>query len=138
MTYQEEMKSLSYFEGRVCTIFAQAINRIFTKDTQEIDYFVGIVDQVTNLGIWTTHPETKTKNFYFLNHIISISEEQVLDESDPNYKSIMKEFEEKRNKTHSQAPQQPPPPRCMQQKNISPFVDIESLNKLAKEAKQQS
>jgi hypothetical protein len=146
MTFQEEVKNLSYFEGRVCTIFTLAINRHFKKDTQEIDYFVGLVDRVTELGIWTTHPTTKTKNFYFLNHVISISEEQVLDRNDPNYENIMKEFEEKRNKTYSQAPPSPPPqqqaplpppPDWMQEKNISPFVDVESLNKLAKKAKQR-
>jgi len=64
----DEIKTLTYFEGRVCTVFTQAINRNFTKDTQEIDYFVGIVDKITELGIWTTHPTTRTKNFYFLNH----------------------------------------------------------------------
>lgn len=82
MVSERQKRSLEFFKNKVVTFFVPAINRNF-DEKQSIDYFVGKVVSLDDAGIWFEHPSNKFMNFIFYDKIISISEEQVLVESDP-------------------------------------------------------
>lgn len=127
---KEELERIrDYFIGKVVTVITPTINWNF-DEKQTMDYFVGRVDHVSENGIWVTHPTTLCKNFYFMNQITGIVEEQVVYKDDPQYNEIVEEYKKSQNKKkeEKEAMQQ-----SMQQQK--PFVDIETLNRLAKENK---
>ncbi len=111
-------KNLGYFVGKVCTILSRPINRQF-DEKQSNDYFLGIVECVTEDGIFTTHTITGCKNFYLLKNIVGICEEQVLDPSRPEEAELIQEFKQKVTPSDN-----------------SPFVDIDLMASLAKQAKE--
>ena len=115
------MYQLKQFIGKVCTIYVTPTNRIFT-DQQFVDYFVGIVESVDGAGnLITKHPTTGCLNFFFVNQIIAVCEEQL----------IYPEDEEQEKKILDAIPTiSPNPPETLVAGNDSPFIDIDALSKL--------
>jgi len=74
MLSSSQRKSLEFFVGKVCTIFVVPINRHFDEKTN-IEYFLGIIQKIEELGIWYSHITNGKMNFVFMNHIVSIAEE---------------------------------------------------------------
>lgn len=77
-----QKRSLEYFQNRIVTFFVQAINRNF-DEKQAIDYFVGKITKFDEIGIWYEHPVSKCNNFIFYDKIISISEEELVEQQMP-------------------------------------------------------
>lgn len=96
------MKSegLDYFLGRICTVFTVPTNRDFKSENPQtfpqpvFHYFVGRVVEVTHRGIcieqWNSPKKLRT--FFFADHIVSISEEEILDPSNPKDREIIEEY----------------------------------------------
>ena len=116
---------LKYFKGKPCTISTVEINFRF-KEQQMMDYFMGIVETIDKHGIWIVHPITKCRSYILLSHIVSISEEQVLYEDNPQDAKIIEEYRKEKPIT---AAQTIIPPE-------SSFVNPVSLAKIAKDAKE--
>lgn len=87
----ETIKNLQYFLNKPITIFTNSTGRNF-NDTQNNDYFTGICRRVSIDGIETIHPITNCKNFFFINNIIGICEEQQLDPENPEHQKIIEEI----------------------------------------------
>lgn len=116
-------KQLQYFVGKVCTVFIGGILSRQFNERQFADYFVGVVDQITDNGIFTTHPVTGCKNFYALSSVVAICEEQVLDPNKPEEAELIRELKE-----------QGVAPDLV--RNDSPYADIDVMADLAKQAKE--
>lgn len=115
-------KKLDYFLNKICTIFTKQINRDFKAENPTtypqpiFHYFVGKILEIDNKGIliqqWNNNNK-KLLSYFFIDHVISICEEEILDPNDPkdaevidNYKKlnekasdqINNKFEELKNK----------------------------------------
>ena len=120
-------QELKYFEGRFCTVFLVQINRNFKEENpgtfpQPVyNYFSGIVQSITNNGIWLLHPTAKCKSFYFMEHIVGITEEEILNPNDENDAKKIEEFKkvkENANKILDETP------------STDGFLNVEALEKL--------
>jgi hypothetical protein len=95
-----QMNGLEYFVGRICTVFTVPTNRDFKSENPQtfpqpvFHYFVGKVLEVGQKGIvleqWNSDKRLRT--FFFLDHIVSISEEEILDPSQPKDKEIIEGY----------------------------------------------
>lgn len=61
-----------------------------------MDYFMGIIDNIDGEAIVMTHPITKCKNYIFLRHVVSITEEQILYENNPDHAKIIAEYKKEK------------------------------------------
>jgi len=120
------LKKMQDFVGKVCTILTSSVCKPNFTDIQFPDFFLGIVESIDEDGIFAKHPMTGCQSFYNWIHVVGVFQEQVILEDDPQYEELVKEIKK--------APPQ-------QQANIvpvdpskSPFVDPESMAKLAKQA----
>lgn len=94
------MSGLSYFVGKVCTVFTVQTNRDFKSENPQtfpqpiFHYFVGKVLEVTPKGIFMEqwNSSKKLKTFFFMDYVVSISEEEILNPSDPKDREIIEEF----------------------------------------------
>ena len=94
------MSGLSYFVGKVCTVFTVQTNRDFKSENHQtfpqpiFHYFVGKVLEVTPKGIFMEqwNSSKKLKTFFFMDYVVSISEEEILNPSDPKDREIIEEF----------------------------------------------
>jgi hypothetical protein len=77
MLSSSQRKSLEFFVGKVCSILVVPINRKFDEETN-LEYFLGIIQRIEELGIWYSHISNGKMNFVFMNHIVSIAEETFL------------------------------------------------------------
>jgi len=94
------IQCLEYFVGRICTVFTVPTNRDFKSENPQtfpqpiFHYFVGKVIEVGQKGImleqWNS--DKKLRTFFFLDHIVSISEEEILDPSDPKDKELIEDY----------------------------------------------
>lgn len=128
-------KNLEYFLGRICTVFTVPTNRDFKSENPQtfpqpvFHYFVGRVLEINESGIfieqWNNHKKLKT--FFFIDHIVSISEEEILNPEDPKDREVIEEYK-KANKevreTNSNT--------NMNSQEIK-HVDIEGLQKVINE-----
>jgi hypothetical protein len=121
---------LKYFIGKACTISTVEINFRF-KEQQMMDYFMGMVESIDESGIWITHPITKCKSYIFLSRIVSISEEQILYENDPEDAKIIEEYRKEKPITAAKTVVTDRP-----QKTEPSFINPANLAKMAKEAKE--
>ena len=81
MITSKQKKSLEFFKNKVITVFVGPINRNFTeKDT--VNYFVGILTEVDDNGIWYKHAANGCMNFVFFDKILAICEETIRPKSD--------------------------------------------------------
>jgi len=120
-----------YFKGKPCTIATVDINFRF-KEQQMMDYFMGIVENVDDDGIWIVHPITKCRSYIFMSHIVAISEEQVLYEDNPEDAKIIEEYRKEKPITAAKTMITESP----QKREVSPFVNPAALAEIAKKAKQ--
>ena len=108
------------FVGRICTILTNTVAKKDFSDQQFADFFTGVIDEIDDDGVFTTHVLTGCKNFYFFSQIIGIVEEQVLDKNNPEHAKIIEKVKDKGQNSA---------------KNIKtsdePFIDIEDLANLS-------
>lgn len=93
-------QGLEYFLDKVCTVFTVPTNRDFKSENPQtfpqpvFHYFVGRVVEVNHRGIcleqWNS--DKKLRTFFFMDHIVSISEEEMLDPSNPKDRAIIEEY----------------------------------------------
>ena len=78
--------TIGYFQGKVCTVLVDRLAPFQTNMTPEeaTQTFTGVVNNITSQGVCITDLTTKTRNFFFFNHIVGLREEKVLDPDDPN------------------------------------------------------
>lgn len=134
--------NLEYFLGKICTIFTIPTNRDFKSENPTsfpqpiFHYFVGKVLEIDNKGVliqqWNSNK--KLKSYFFINHIIGMSEEEILDPNNPEdakfideYKNINKNAYEQAEKSYENLKQQ------QQIIRENPEIDIEMLSKLSEE-----
>lgn len=122
------MKDLRYFKGKPCTISTVQVNFRF-KEEQMMDYFMGIVEVIDDEGIWISHPVTKCMSYIFLKHIVSISEEQMLYDDNPEHAKIIDEYRKEKPITAAKT-------AVLEPSKPSPFVNPEFLKEIAKKAKE--
>jgi hypothetical protein len=95
-----KIEGLEYFVGKICTVFTVPTNRDFKSENPQtfpqpvFHYFVGKVREVNSRGIFLEqwNNEKKLRTFFFMDHIVSISEEEVLDPSNPKDKQIIEDY----------------------------------------------
>jgi len=119
------LKKLQEFIGQVWTIITTSTCKSDFTDTQFPDFFLGVIENVDEDGVFSKHPVTKCMNFYSWNHIVGIFQEQVIQEDDPQYDQVIKEI--KNN---------PPQQGAFMPVNMeeSPFVNPDLMADLAKQA----
>ncbi len=84
-------QSLDYFVGKVCTITTMEINFRF-KPEQMMDYCMGTLESIDDNGIMLVHIQTKCKTYIMMDKIVSIAEEQVLLENNPDHAKIIEDY----------------------------------------------
>ncbi len=104
-----------YFVGKYCTIFTHPINRNFTEE-ENIPYFVGLVRSIDREGVAVEN--VGKMSFFPRNWIVGISEEHVAEEED---------FEP--------VPTENTPQIIEEAVGNSPFIDIETIKNMVKQAK---
>jgi hypothetical protein len=73
-----------YFKGKACTITTVQVNFRF-KAEQMTDYFSGVIEQIDEHGIWLVHAITGLRSYILFPHIVSVTEEQILYEDNPEH-----------------------------------------------------
>lgn len=121
------IKKLSdQFVNKVCTILTTGIGKNNFNDHQFADFFTGIVESIDEDGIFTRHHLTGCKNFYSMEFVVGIIEEQVIEESNPEYENIVNQV---KNKTYENKPViMGVDPKASQ------FIDPATLASLSKQA----
>lgn len=121
-------KRFEYFKNKPCTICTVEINFRF-KEQQMMDYFMGIVENIDDDGIWIIHPITKCRSFIFAEHIVSIAEEQVLYDNNPEDAKIIQEYRQEKPLTSSKTQ------ITEHSLKKEPFINPAALAEMAKKAK---
>ncbi len=137
------IENLNYFVGKPCSVHARGINWRLT-DENIVDYYVGIVELINEYGICLKNVINNKKTFIFMQGLVSISEETVVDKDDPETEKMLQSYEEKKQAAfkHNDNIIKPtrmetPASKPIQQVDNSPFVDIKSMTQLAKQAKER-
>lgn len=146
------------FENKVCTIFTTPVCKTFTERVWREHYAVRIIE-ISNDGIWAEHPYAKTKSFFVLDQIVFIQEEVELDPKNPMHAKMIKEYENQTGEKifsdvsphlapsidYGQVelediaePDVLPVMEKPKEQEETVFIDIESLDALAKFTKKQS
>jgi len=143
---QLKSKQLEYFVGKVCTIFTIPTNRDFKSENPStfpqpvFHYFVGKVLEVDEKGIFIQqwNNNKKLRSYFFLNHIIGISEEEILDPSKPEDAKVIEDFKKINEKAISQGDKKYQELKKQQEIiKSNPNLDIEELSKLSDKIKQE-
>lgn len=116
-------KLQSNFLGKICTILTKPIAKQDFSDHQFADFFTGVIDEIDDDGIFTTHTLTGCKNFYRMSEVIGIIEEQVLNDEDPKHQKIITELKEKQSKKDDKD-------NDNDDTNKQKFIDIDDLSGL--------
>ena len=56
---------MKYFEGKICSVFTVPINKNIKNDEEHLNYFVGLIESVTNEGILMKQLSSNLKNYFF-------------------------------------------------------------------------
>lgn len=132
-------EGLEYFVGKVCTVFTVQTNRDFKSENPQtfpqpiFHYFVGKVLSVGSRGImmeqWNSTKKLRT--FFFMEHMVSISEEEILDPSDPKDRQAIDEYR-KINEVSAKKANENVEALKKQKESMSksPYIDINSLSDL--------
>jgi hypothetical protein len=118
---------LKHFINKPCTITTVQINYRF-KEEHMVDYFMGIVEDIDEHGVLISHVVTKNKSYIFFPHIVSISEEQLLYDNNPEHAKIIEDY--RKQKPITAAKTQITPPEQIK------FVNPSALTEMAKKAKE--
>lgn len=92
------MKHLERFVGKVCTVFTVGINRDFKQENPKTYpkplyvYFMGAIEFVNEHGIMMQQVTTGLSTFVFMNNVVSISEEEVLDPENENDAEMIEKY----------------------------------------------
>lgn len=141
-----KIKQLEYFLEKVCTIFTIPTNRDFKSENPTtfpqpvFHYFVGKVLEIDEKGItlqqWNNNK--KLRSYFFMQHIIGISEEEVLDPSRPEDAKVIEDFKKINESAISKTEKKYDELKKQREIiNENPEIDIESLSKLSDKIKQQ-
>lgn len=138
-----KLEGLEYFIGKVCTVFTVPTNRDFKSENPHtfpqpvFHYFVGKVLEVGPKGIlmeqWNS--EKKLRSFFFMDHIVSISEEEILDPSNPKDLKIIEDFKKTNESSMKKANDNLDTLKTQRESMKGKFLDIESLTGLVGQAK---
>jgi hypothetical protein len=104
-------ESLNHFINKPCTIFTVPINKNFKDEKEFMVYSLGTIESVDEKGIILKHLARNTKSYVFLDKIISINEEEVLDTSKEEEAKLIEKYKKINND--------------------SPYVNPENLKNLA-------
>lgn len=134
-----KLEGLEYFLGKVCTVFTVPTNRDFKSENPQtfpqpvFHYFVGKVLEITPKGIcmeqWNS--EKRLRSFFFLDHVVSISEEEILDPSNPNDMKIIEEYKKTNESSVKKANQNLANLKEQRESLKGKFLDIDTLTGLA-------
>lgn len=111
-------KKLQNFVGKACTILTIGINKSDFNIEQFCNFFTCLVESIDSDGISGIHPLTKCHNFFFLDKVVGIIEEQTINEDHPDFKEIVEEVKK----------------TPMANEN-SPFINPEMMANLVKQSK---
>ena len=95
-----KIRQLEYFLEKVCTIFTIPTNRDFKSENPTtfpqpvFHYFVGKVLEIDEKGVtlqqWNNNK--KLRSYFFMQHVVGISEEEVLDPNRPEDAKVIEDF----------------------------------------------
>jgi len=119
-----------YFVGKAVTVTTVQINFRF-KEEAMADYFTGILEIIDEKGMWLLHPITKSRTFILYTYVVSVTEEQMLFEDNPEHAKIIEEYRQEKPLTAAKRAVTPTP----QLKEPS-FVNPAALAEMAKKAQQ--
>ncbi len=119
-----------YFMGKAVTVTTVQINFRF-KEEAMADYFTGILEILDEKGMWLLHPITHSRTFILYPHIVSVTEEQILYENNPDDAKIIEEYRKTKPLTAAKR-------AIMPQPQNEGFVNPAALAEMAKKAKQAS
>jgi hypothetical protein len=122
-------KKLQEFVGKVCSILTTAVAKPNFSDLQFNDFFVGIIEEISEDGIFSKHPSTGCLSFYSWPQVVGVFQEQVVPQDDPEYQNILSELKKAPPEQINVMPVNP-------QASGSQFVDPEVMASLAKQAKE--
>lgn len=136
-----KIENLEYFVGKICTVFTVPISRDFKAENPQtfpqpvFHYFVGKVIEINSRGIcieqWNS--DKKLRTFFFINHIVAISEEEILDPSNPKDLKLIEEYKQVNEKTMKKAAEHMEElKKKKQETEKDPYLDINSLSQFAK------
>lgn len=114
------------FLSKPCSIFVQNTNMSFNQ-VQAQDYFVGIVESIDEDGIFTKHPITNCWNFFPMDKILGICEEQMLNPGNPEDAKIIDKYKKQSEEKQSTAP-----------KDDGKFLSISSMEEMIKKSKEST
>jgi len=127
-------KGLDYFLGKICTVFTVPTNRDFKSENPQtvpqpvFHYFVGRVVEVNHRGVcieqWNNAKKLRT--FFFVDHIVSISEEEILDPSNPKDREIIDEYKKVNEDSTKKVAQ------TVETVQKQKYIDLEGLQGLVK------
>lgn len=133
-------KNLDVFLNKICTIFTVPTNRDFKSENPTtfpqpiFHYFVGKIIEIDENGIliqqWNN--SKKLKSYFFMDHVVCISEEEILDPTNPEDSKAIEEYKKINEKAINNA-EKKHKDLVEQQKIIreNPDLDIQSLMKLS-------
>lgn len=139
-----KIEGLDYFVGKICTVFTVPTNRDFKSENPQtfpqpvFHYFVGKVIEVNSRGIcleqWNS--DKKLRSFFFMDHLVSISEEEILNPSNPKDKKIIEDFK-KTNESSMKRANENVEILKKQKEAIAenPYIDIGELSEASLAAK---
>lgn len=124
------LKKMQDFVGKVCSILTTSVAKSNFTDIQFSDFFVVIVEEVSEDGIFGKHAMTGCLSFYAWNHVVGIFQEQVIDQEDPQYENILSEV--KKSQPEQQVNIIPVNP----QTGNSPYVNPDVMSDLVRQAQE--
>ena len=119
-------QDLQYFVGKLCTVFTAPMNRNFQAESPNTypeavyKYFMGVVESVGQTGLLLTQATNGLKTYFFINNIVAIAEEEVLDPDNPEHAEIIRQFDT-------------PKPQPQVSIPSGPYVDPDALAELSKQ-----
>jgi hypothetical protein len=141
-----KIRQLEYFLEKVCTIFTIPTNRDFKSENPTtfpqpvFHYFVGKVLEIDEKGVtlqqWNNNK--KLRSYFFMQHVVGISEEEVLDPNRPEDAKVIEDFKKINENAISKTEKKYDELKKQREIiNENPEIDIESLSKLSDKIKQQ-
>jgi hypothetical protein len=138
-------KQLEYFLGKVCTIFTIPINRDFKAENPTtypqpvFHYFVGKVIEIDEKGVFLQqwNNNKKLKSYFFIEHIVGISEEEVLDPTRPDDAKVIQDFKKINEKAIDQTEKKYEELKKQRETINDAEIDIDMLSKLSDKIKQE-
>jgi len=124
------MKKLEYFLNKICTIFTIPTNRDFKTENPTtfpqpiFHYFVGKILEIDNKGIlvqqWNNNNK-KLLSYFFIDHIVSISEEEILNPNDPQDAEVINNYKKANEQIHKKEIKNEP---NMEKNDINSLIEM--------------